>query len=29
MKMLEYSKYLLDKQLMCKGETNHTNYMID
>lgn len=27
--MLRYSKYLLDKQLMYKGETNYTNYIID
>lgn len=27
--MLEYSKNLLDKQFMVKGEINHTNYMID
>lgn len=27
--MLRYSKNLLDKQPMYKGETNHTNYIID
>lgn len=29
MKRLGYSKNLLDKQLVFKGEINHTNYVID